>query len=179
MFYMAIQDEGKRLKTEELYYTYRNLMYKISYEILQDEHLAEDAISESFIRIIKNLHKIGEVDCPKTRNFLVIICRNVSKNMYNSRKKTNECDYLDEMAEDKKVTDPAEIVINKESVEKLSKVISSLDEKYKDVFILSRVYNISPQDIAGMLGITVENVRKRLQRAKEKILEEYNKEEIQ
>jgi len=175
---MATHNEEKRLKIEELYYAYRNLMYKVAYEILKDHHMAEDAINESFIRIMNNLHKITEINCHRTRNFLVIICRNVAIDMYNSKIKKKECEYPEKFIDDRKIINPAEVIVNKESVERISKVIGRLDDKYKDIFILSRVYDISTEDIAKMFGITPDNVRKRLQRAREKILNEYSKEDI-
>ena len=52
MFWMVIENKDDRLKVERLYYKYRNLMYKEAYEILEDTYLAEDAVAESFIRII-------------------------------------------------------------------------------------------------------------------------------
>ena len=48
----------KQTKVEKLYYTYRNFMYDEAYAILNDQSLAEDAVSEAFVRIIKNLDKI-------------------------------------------------------------------------------------------------------------------------
>lgn len=179
MFFMQITDEDDRIKAEILYYRYRNLMYKVSYSILQDKYLAEDAINEAFIRIIKNLHKIDEEDCPKTRNFLVIICRNVSINIYNLRNKIKEYEYLEELAEDANVIDPEEVVINKECLGRMAKAISELDDKYRDVLILRRVYDMSAEEVAGMLGITADNVRKRLQRAKKMVLKKYNKGELE
>ena len=79
MFLFTIENFHDRLKTERLYLSYRKLMYKEAFEIVQNRHCAEDAVSESFVRIIDNLHKIDEQDCLKTRSFLVIICRNVAK----------------------------------------------------------------------------------------------------
>ena len=62
-------------------------MYKVAIRILNDEHLAQDAVQEAFIRIVKNLDKINEVNCNRTRAFIVIIIRNASIDIYRSRKK--------------------------------------------------------------------------------------------
>lgn len=177
MLYMIISDKDNGEKIEKLYYKYRNLMYKVSYDILQDKHLAEDAISESFERILKNLHKIDEIDCTKTKNFMVIICRNISINIYNSRKNGMDCELNDDNLNDASVTDPADIVVSKENIKRMSEIISNLDNKYKDVFILKRVYDIPNEEIAKMLDVKEETVRKRLQRAKGLILKEYREEE--
>ena len=76
ILFTTIENFSDRFKIERLYMCYRNLMYKEALEIVQNPHSAEDAVSESFVRIIK---KIDEQNRPKTRSFLVIICRNVAK----------------------------------------------------------------------------------------------------
>lgn len=175
MFYTVIQDEKDRTKVEKLYYQYRKLMYKEAYAILEDKTLAEDAVSESFIRIINNLHKIDENICPRTRNFLVIICRNVAKDIYNSRK--NKISY--EHTED--ITNPIyieDIVINRETVNRIAEIISGMDSKYKDVLILRRAYEMSREDIAKIFGISVETVKKRLLRANNMIKAKLEKEDV-
>ena len=146
---------------------------------MQDKHLAEDAISESFIRIINNLHKIDENDCPRTRNFLVIICRNVAKDIYKHQRAESAIDSTDD-TESELVSDdtPPDIIIGKESAERLAECISQLDAKYRDIFLLRRAYNMSREDIAKTVGISEEAVKKRLQRAKAMILKEYSKEQI-
>lgn len=180
MFFTIMQNEDDRFKAERLYYKYRKLMYKEAYAVLNDRFLSEDAISESFIRIINNLHKIDENDCPRTRSFLVIICRNVAKDIYKSRIKESTYDYLeDAVSSDNSapLNNPQDIIISKESIERIAEIISHLDSKYKDVFILRRVYNMSREDIANIFGINVETVKKRLQRAKAMILQEYTRRE--
>jgi len=41
-------------------------MFYVANSILKDEHLAEDAVHQAFIRIIESLDKINEIKCPKT-----------------------------------------------------------------------------------------------------------------
>lgn len=175
MVFAAIQNEKDRTKAEALYYEYRRLMYKEAYEILKDKMLAEDAVSESFIRIMSNLHKIDEKVCPRTRNFLVIICRNVAKSMYNARKSELTAEYVENIGN---IPTPEDIVITKETKKAIVKIVSSLSPKYKDVLILRRAYNMSREDIANIFQISVETVKKRLQRAKAMILKELEKENI-
>ena len=90
MLFMAIEDEDDLLKVERLYERYKRLLYKIAYNILKDKYLSEDAVHQTFIRIINNLHKIGEINCPQTQSFLVIMCRNVAIDIYNQRTYLNK-----------------------------------------------------------------------------------------
>ncbi len=61
-----IENNTHKLKFENLYRDYRQLMFYKANEILQDKHLAEDAVHQAFIRIIQNLDKIDENNCHKT-----------------------------------------------------------------------------------------------------------------
>ena len=73
-------------KFEQLYLAYRQVMFYAANSILKDPAMAEDAVHQAFIRILNHMGKIGEVHCPQTRSFVVIIVRNVAINLYNSRK---------------------------------------------------------------------------------------------
>jgi len=178
LFLASIQSDGDRSKAERLYYAYRKLMYKVAFDILHDKHLAEDAISEAFVKIIKNLHKIGEENCPRTKNFLVIICRNTAINMYNKRNK--QCYYDETIDTLSDIASPSteELVITKESILAVSEVIKGLKPIYRDVIFLTRVYAYSVKDTAMLLGISEDAVKKRLSRARTLLSEELKRQKI-
>ncbi len=44
-----VNNESKKI--EKLYYKYRKLMFAEAYRILDDEALAEDAVSEAFFQV--------------------------------------------------------------------------------------------------------------------------------
>ena len=76
-------------KIEQLFNLYSDLMLRHAYYILKDIPTSEDAVSEAFLRAIKIIEKINELNCPKTRKLMVIIVENISKNIYSRRKKFN------------------------------------------------------------------------------------------
>ena len=178
MFLFTIENFHDRLKTERLYLSYRKLMYKEAFEIVQNRHCAEDAVSETFVRIIDNLHKIDEQDCLKTRSFLVIICRNVAKNIYNKKiYLNNQPDAYDDVLPDdvSESSDSLDILVKKETLSEIAGIIKNLDPIYRDVFLLKNVQGVSRAEIAAIFGISEEAVKKRLVRAKSKILKELEK----
>ena len=67
-------------------------------------------------------------------------------------------------------SDLENLIINKETLQKTKEIIEQLDPKYRDVLLLKRVYNMSREEIANFLNISPENVKKRLTRAKAKIV---------
>lgn len=166
----------KQTKVEKLYYTYRNFMYDEAYAILNDQSLAEDAVSEAFVRIIKNLDKIKIENSSHIRNFLVIVCRNIAIDIYNKRKRE-----VLTMSEVEFVADstPEDLIINSESVRRIMDIVNNMNPIYRDTLILSRVYDMSRADIASFFGISAEAVTKRLQRAKIEIKKQLAKEDVQ
>lgn len=156
---------NRREKVEKLYRMYKNIMFKEAFDILNDEMLAEDAVSESFVRMINNIGKIEADGSRHTLNFLLVVCRNVAKDIYNRRKLENKifCSMEEEPVSE---MTPETIVVDQESVNKIVDIIMKMNPIYKDVVILSKLYNITRRDIAKMFGITETTVTKRLQRAK-------------
>ncbi len=78
-FYLTLIDtEAEKSKFEQLYLIYRQMMFFVAKQILEDSYLAEDAVHQAFLKIIDHFDKIGEIDCPKTRGFIVTIVQNQS-----------------------------------------------------------------------------------------------------
>ncbi len=182
MFLILIQqDENTRLKAERLYEKYRCLMFSEAYKILQDKQHAEDAVQQSFIKIIKNMHKIDENNCPRTRNFMVIICVNVAKSIYNKSLYLNKHDYtVENMDADIADTgnDPLDILVDKDSVKQVTKAIEALSPIYRDILLLKRAYGYSQKEIAELMELPEETVKKRLARARKMLSQVLERESI-
>ena len=162
------------LKIEQLYYQYRNIMYREAYSVLQDAQLAEDAVSESIIRVVHNLHKLDVDDVPRTRAFMVIVTRNVARDIYRARTPLME----EEEVEFQAKTSPSamDIVMDKASVERIVEVIQNLKPIYKDTLILRKFYDLPCEDIARLTEASIQTVQKRITRAKAQIAEALQRE---
>ena len=66
-FLGVINNENDKNKAEKIYLAYKNTMLYTARSILHDVCLAEDAVSQAFIRIIDNLHLISDINCNKTK----------------------------------------------------------------------------------------------------------------
>jgi RNA polymerase sigma-70 factor (ECF subfamily) len=98
--FMLMKEAGeKRDKLEELYITYRKELYYVAYQILHNHHDAEDVLQNAFIKISKFIDKINEIECKKTRAYLVIIVRRLSFDRYNEKKRTVPVDFMEETEE--------------------------------------------------------------------------------
>lgn len=163
--YLAMLDNPKEEnKFEKLYNQFKPTLITVAYQILNDIDLAEDAVHDAFLSLAKNMNKISGKNCIQIRNYLIIIVRNASRQIYNKRKK-EIC--VEEIQDN--ITDLQNIEINAEdkvTQQKLMELIKTLDEKYADVLILKYFYDLSDKEIARSIGISLENAKIRLYRGK-------------
>lgn len=169
---------------EKLYNVYKTVMYKEAYRILKDVGLAEDAVHQSFVKIIKNLPKMNIKDENKTRNLLLIIARNTAIDIYKNRlylnQNSNSLDFeLDE--EDSGPIDfvePSKVVIDRETINIVVEAIKKLPEIYRDVLLLEKVHGNTKEEIAELLNISYETTKKRSLRARKMLAESLEREEL-
>lgn len=165
--YLSLVDEGQENKFEEVYYQYKDLMYYIAYEVLRNVRDAEDAVQESFLRIVKNMSKIGEVKAKETKNFVAIITKREAIKIYRRKKKRSEaaCVEFDSL----KVSE--DYVLNTVSL-----AIEKLPYKFSSLLTLKYVMGYSGKELSEITGLSENNVRQQLFQGR-KMLEELLKEE--
>ena len=161
LYLQLLDTEEEKQGFELLYETYRKLMHWVANNILRDEKLAEDAVHEAFLRIIKNFNKINEILCPETRSFVVIIVRNIALNMREQKKPEDE---FHEVKEDISFgfDETADEICRQEIIN----VIMSLSDALKEVLMLYGYFGYTISEIAKLLDITEDAAYKRLQRAR-------------
>ncbi len=166
LFYLsALDTQEERKKFEEIYKKYGKLMKYVAYNILRDDSLAEDAVHNAFLKLIKYIDRIDEVNCHKTKSFVVIITESVSKDMYVKRKREATLSIDDN--EQEMVVEPPDY--DSLDTHIIADAIGKLPEIYRDALVLKYVHQYKDAEIGDLLGISPTAVRKRLQRAKEKL----------
>jgi RNA polymerase sigma-70 factor (ECF subfamily) len=166
---LSFGTEAEKNSFEYIYEKYKRLMWRKAVDILKDNALAEDAVSEAFIRVYKNFHRIIEPDSGKTASFLVTIVRNVAINLYHKRNKDMPTDF-DEF-EKADTFSLEESVASKDEASQAMKLVGQLKQDLRDVFLLKYAHDLSHKEIGRLLGISENNVTVRLHRAKKKLLE--------
>lgn len=158
--------EEKR-KIEQLYEKYNRLMYSIAYKSLRNSYDAEDAVFSSWEKVIKNIDKIGEVDAPETKGFLVVVVKHTIIDMCRKKKKMGEVS-LDELEGVEAVDSDVTAHETMEAME----MIDKLSQKYKEVLILFYCNELSIKEIAATLGLREGSVASRLSRARKMVMEQ-------
>lgn len=154
---------------ESIYQKYSKSMFWTAVKILHDYHLAEDAVQQSFLRIINSASftKNFMLDGNKLHSFLIIVVRNVSYSLHESQdfSLTDDIDEFQEMD----VNTPLNIVLSEESLKNMFEAFHQLKPNYRDIALLRFIYDYSDQEIAQLIGISEANVRVRLHRARKKL----------
>ncbi|MGM9641354.1 MAG: RNA polymerase sigma factor [Faecousia sp.] len=158
LVYLSMIDAPEeKSKFEGIYLKYRNLMYYVAYQILQNHHDAEDAVHQAFISVIQNMKKISEIESPKTRSYVVIIVERKAIDM--QRKKRRE-----DLLELNESISGVEIPLPGDGG--LADAMSRLPCHYREVLLLRYDNDLKNKEIAQILQITESGVRKLLGRAK-------------
>lgn len=165
---LTFASEQDKNKFEYIYEKYKRLLWTKAFDILKDHALAEDAVSDAFLRAYKNLAKIGDPDSPPTISYLVTIVKNVAINLYHKEKRVTPVDISEnEEADD---FDLEEAITTKDDASAAMKLVGRLREEHRAVFLLKYAHDLPHREIARLLGITENNVTVRLHRAKAKLL---------
>ena len=173
---MAIESEEERSFVEELYNRYHKKMLAICMGILKNQADAEDAVTDTFVRIIDNLEKFTEVEKDKLPGLIAVCTKNVALNAYQKKsrqyaRETSSTVYDDE---DEAVTvdfaDPdAEVeqaVLDGEFIQKVAELIRRLPEEQQSVVVLKYFYHYRNGEIADLLKLSRNAADSRLFRAK-------------
>lgn len=158
--------EAERDKFERIYEAYKGLMLHKAYGILHDRSLAEDAVSEAFIRVYKNLHKIEDAGDGRCAAFVATIARNCALTLLEKEKRGSLEEYDDSLQDD---FDLEQSTISALSSDTIYAMVGGLEEAFRSVFLLRYAYDMSHKEIGKALGISENNVTVRLHRAKKKL----------
>ena len=165
LYLALIDEEWDLIRFEEAYYEYKGLLHYIAKKILQDEHRAEDAVQEAFLRIAKNFHKVGNIKTTSTKNFFILITRRVCLNLLEREEKFSTATEEEISLFENSYT-PGCLPDSFAGEAELIRQILSLPESMRSVLYLQAVYGFNAKETANLLGISVGAVWKRTSRAR-------------
>ncbi|NLD10538.1 RNA polymerase sigma factor [Aminicella lysinilytica] len=164
IYLQMIDSQDEKDKFEELYYKYNKLMFYVAKKTLNRDEDAADAVNDAFLLIAKNFRKIGIIDSKETRNFVAVIARNAAIDIYRKRRNSEALiDPVIPQNNDSLDINDFDIV----DYHLVLEAVQELSEHYRDVVYLYYVEGYRTTEIANMLHLQVDNVRKRLQRGRE------------
>ena len=161
----------------ELVRPYERAIFLAALSLVRNEADAEDVVQEAVLKAFKGLHSFRQE--AKFSTWLIQITLNEAKmRLRTDRRHLYESLDEGQCSEDgdyvpKDLTDwreiPSEALEQKELREALIKALDSLPEKYRTVFVLRDVQQLSIAETVQVLGISEASVKTRLSRARLKM----------
>jgi len=165
---------GEKHLFYELISPYERSVYIAAYSVLQNEADAEDTAQEAFLKAFAHLSSFRRES--KFSTWLIQIAVNEAR-MKRRKDRKSLYDSIDQPEMDeqgdyfpKDFADwreiPSEALQRRELRHALQKAIASLDPKYREVFVMRDIQNLSIAETAAALGLTEASVKTRLLRAR-------------
>lgn len=162
IYLQMLETSEEKTRFEELVHTYKNLMFYVANQILNNEHDAEDAVQQAFFAILKNFEKISEIKCPQTRSFVVTVVERKAIDLYRAKNRNVAVSFDEEFIN----------ALTEETAPDrtdLARVLAMLPARYRELLLLKYDSGYSEQEIAVMCSMTPANVKKTIHRAKKKL----------
>ena len=157
----------------ELYDQFYQRVRKFILASVKNESVADDLIQETFIKIQENLDSLR--DPAKISSWIFRIAYHLCQDHFRTLKKSSSHEEIHDGLVNLQETPVQKKLEQGEMSRCVQDQLNLLPESQRSVIIFADVMDFSHQEIADILGLTVENVKVRLHRARKKfkaILEE-------
>ena len=178
MFFIAfalLSEETDRLTFEKLYQKFHEDIYRRIYYILQSHEESEDAMQETWISVVKNIHKFYDKEDYLIRAYIMKIARNQAISILRKKRKEEAimCEMdLEELSDNKELFRACDDC----GVELVLKCVNRLDLIYREVLNLYYFHEHSLKEIATLLNLKENTVWSRLRRGRLQLIELLKKE---
>ena len=147
-------------------------LYRVIRGYLKDEAEIEDIMQDSYVKAFSKLHQFKLESSFSTWLIRIGINESLARIKENGKRyhHTEQSDYPGNTIleiPDNRHLNPQDKMLRNEAKQILENTIDSLDRKYKTVYIMKEVEEMSLNEISVVLDLTVANVKVRLHRSKE------------
>ncbi len=147
-------------------------LYRLAFHYLRRNDEAEDVVQEVFLRLLDMGERLDHYRNPGA--LVMTMVRNLSLDRLRTRHTVSDGEVtLPDTPHD---DDPGEAFDRRENVRRMMRLIDSLDEPARTIIHMRDVEGCDYPEIAGVTGLTVNNVRVILSRTRKKIREMFLKE---
>lgn len=154
----TIEADSDRALFTEIYEQNHDIMEQVALRILKNSHDAEDALQNSFLQIIRNLHKVVNIPCKNRGFWCISIVKNESYMILRQKHRVVLKDELEESH-----LDDVEDMLSYQAIVQL---FTKLPDTYRSVLEMKLLLGYSGKEIAGRLDITENAVNVRIARGK-------------
>ena len=162
IFLEAIENEDDRTRVRQLYEKYVGIMRSRAYKILKNRQDADDAVQNTFIKIIDYLDRLPDLTEKQEKFYMVSAVENTAIDLYRKKQREKETE-LDEAILEVEQWKPYE------GENEVVKEILSLSIRDRQIIFLRYIYGYKNAEIGDLLGMTEEAVKKAARRAEKRL----------
>ncbi len=163
---------GEKRLFEFIIRRYNQRLFRIGMSMLNDGTEVEDAMQTTYIRAYEHLEQFERRSSAGT--WLIRIMLNECLAQKKRKQRAGARLKKEDMQRNTSMETPATALLNKELGKALENALSSLPEKYRMVFVLREIEDMSTRETGDALGIGEPNVKVRLNRAKTMLRDNLN-----
>jgi RNA polymerase sigma-70 factor (ECF subfamily) len=156
---------------EHLIRRYNKRLYRLGMSILNQDSEVEDAMQAAYINAYEHLAAFENRSSFGTWLTRIMLNECLAQKNKKLRTKVMEEKYYQNSTN---LSTPSQLLINKELNGMLENAIAALPEKYRTVFVLREVEDLSIRETAEVLSLKETNIKVRLNRAKTMLRENLN-----
>lgn len=150
------------METKNIWSEFNDELYFFILKKVKNKDVANDIFQNTFLKIHKNLSKLGKEE--KVKAWIFQIARNEIANHFNEASL-----YAEKLSTIKEIPSPSN-----QPLCCFDKFINDLPEIYRQVIALVYLKGQKQKDIAKELEISLENVKARIRRAKDILKKKFN-----
>ena len=151
----------------EIYDQYYQRVRKFILASVRDESVADDLVQETFLRIQNHLDTVR--DPSKISSWVFRIAYHLCQDHFRNLKKSSREKAIQEELVTLEETPAQKKMEQSEMSRCVQDQLNLLPQSWKSVLILSDLMDFTQQEIADILGLSVENVKVRLHRARKRL----------
>jgi RNA polymerase sigma-70 factor (ECF subfamily) len=153
----------------------KNLLYRLALRITMNREEAEDIVQDTLIKVWNKRDDWENIESIEA--FSLTVCRNLALDRMKKAERQNAS--LDEQQAERpdRSRSPLELMEQRDRVETVRRLVNSLPEKQRSCMQLRDFEGKSYRDIATILGITEEQVKVNIFRARQTIKQKYQETE--
>ena len=164
MFLCILEMGPERNNFERLYREHGKRLYYVARKIVRSDEDAEDAVHNAFIKMTEKYRDSSYTELTRLSTTVV---RNAAYDIARKYQKEGEIFKEDEIVDEKQ--DILEELIQRNEKHILIQAIMELSEEERELLYHQYVGNMQPREIAKLLNISSEEVRRKLFRCRNKL----------
>jgi RNA polymerase sigma-70 factor, ECF subfamily len=158
---------------------YSTALYRVAFSVTRNAAEAEDAVQETFLRVLKHEARLGEI-----RDYRVWLVRIVWNIVLDKKRRAKTRPENEDIADHARALPSGErgadaTAISSEEHGRILRLIDQLPAREREAMLLSAVQELTTAEIAAALKTTESSIRSRIFRARRELAVLLEKEGIQ